>query len=713
MRIVDKIGEMLSLSSISLKLLVVLGLLVVVPLLVLGILLIETNQQAIEKTVSENHQKIAVLLAEEIDRFVSTPSQILMTAAQLVGPTGIDFWKQHNILATLALNHPVLERVAFLDTQGMEISSSDLVPQLTHRAGDLAFLRASSGDLYRSELYVSDNDLPFMRVSLPVRYAGQIAGVLLAEVNLRGIWDRVDNIPIGETGSISVVTQEGWIIAHRDKKKVIRGETLALPGLTDRTAGTTALKEREGSGEAWLYTHAFISSLGWNVIVQQSVKEAHASSREMALRSWVLILFSLAATLAVAFALARWIVRPILRLIQGTRRIASGDLSHRIDTRRRDEIGALASSFNEMAASLKQTRDSLQASTTNLVAIFNGITDMLSMIDLGHNIVRANRTVQNVYRMAEKELVGRKCYQVYRNREEPCSECPLQETLATHQRASAVHRDQDRVLQIWIYPITDEQDRLLAAIELVRDITVEEALRQQIVHTGKLAGVGQLAAGIAHQLRNPLGIIRNALYLLDAVLGEGTQDARIYMKKIDSAVRRSQNIIDNLLGFSRPSRHETEQIDIVGLLQQILLLEGKAIEKQDIQIVPDYRPIPSVEANLDSLKDIFLNLVSNAVQAMPRGGTLALSTDLADEHHIKISIRDTGEGISSDTKERIFYPFFSTKDPSKGTGLGLFVVQVVLERIGGTISVDSTPGQGTVFSVILPVHANTPAYYTL
>ena len=407
MRIVDKIGEMLSLSSISLKLLVVLGLLVVVPLLVLGILLIETNQQAIEKTVSENHQKIAVLLAEEIDRFVSTPSQILMTAAQLVGPTGIDFWKQHNILATLALNHPVLERVAFLDTQGMEISSSDLVPQLTHRAGDLAFLRASSGDLYRSELYVSDNDLPFMRVSLPVRYAGQIAGVLLAEVNLRGIWDRVDNIPIGETGSISVVTQEGWIIAHRDKKKVIRGETLALPGLTDRTAGTTALKEREGSGEAWLYTHAFISSLGWNVIVQQSVKEAHASSREMALRSWVLILFSLAATLAVAFALARWIVRPILRLIQGTRRIASGDLSHRIDTRRRDEIGALASSFNEMAASLKQTRDSLQASTTNLVAIFNGITDMLSMIDLGHNIVRANRTVQNVYRMAEKELVGR------------------------------------------------------------------------------------------------------------------------------------------------------------------------------------------------------------------------------------------------------------------------------------------------------------------
>jgi PAS domain S-box-containing protein len=241
------------------------------------------------------------------------------------------------------------------------------------------------------------------------------------------------------------------------------------------------------------------------------------------------------------------------------------------------------------------------------------------------------------------------------------------------------------------------------------DISDRKRLESQLIQSEKMAAIGQLAAGIAHELRNPLAIVMNALYdlrqIVDGTNAEVVEDLRI----AEEEITRTQSIIKNLLEFSRESGAELERLDMNDLLVRTVQLMHKYMQDNGVQVSTELGLIPPCLANLNAMRQILLNLITNAVQAMPEGGELALRTEVAGMNRVRVEVRDTGVGIPPEHLQDIFNPFYTTKAPGQGTGLGLSVVHSIVRRYQGEIHVNSTVGVGTTFTIDLPCQCHAEA----
>ncbi len=224
----------------------------------------------------------------------------------------------------------------------------------------------------------------------------------------------------------------------------------------------------------------------------------------------------------------------------------------------------------------------------------------------------------------------------------------------------------------------------------------------QLFQSEKLAGIGQLAAGIAHEIRNPLGILGTSLYYLDDVLGDKKEDVERHLKIMEAEINRCNSIITNLLEFSRKSKQEVELIDVNQLLDTTLSLVEKDLFVNDIKLIKEFRHNPIIKANMDEIKQVFLNLILNATQAMSGGGRLEIATSITENGRARVKVADSGTGISSKHLSKIFDPFFTTKAPGEGTGIGLTLVHSIIERSGGTMQVESKKTKGTTFTIEFP-----------
>jgi PAS domain S-box-containing protein len=241
------------------------------------------------------------------------------------------------------------------------------------------------------------------------------------------------------------------------------------------------------------------------------------------------------------------------------------------------------------------------------------------------------------------------------------------------------------------------------------DISDRKRLESQLIQSEKMAAIGQLAAGIAHELRNPLAIVMNALYdlrqIVDGTNAEVVEDLRI----AEEEITRTQSIIKNLLEFSRESGAELERVDMNDLLVRTVQLMHKYMQDNGVHVSTELSLIPPCLANLNAMRQVLLNLITNAVQAMPEGGELVLHTEVAGTNRIRLEVRDTGVGIAPEHMQDIFNPFYTTKAPGQGTGLGLSVVHSVVRRYQGEIHVHSTVGAGTTFTIDLPCQCHAEA----
>ncbi|MGI5915816.1 MAG: ATP-binding protein [Anaerolineae bacterium] len=240
-------------------------------------------------------------------------------------------------------------------------------------------------------------------------------------------------------------------------------------------------------------------------------------------------------------------------------------------------------------------------------------------------------------------------------------------------------------------------EQLRAALDQLRDA------QTQLVQAERLAAVGRLAAGVAHELRNPLMVMRNSLYYLDRLLAMGKTDSpdvwRRYITKMDGEIDRQSKIINDLLFFSRNRPRTLTQVDLNALLREVLMRTPMA---ESIEVREELQSdLPELRADADQLQQVFINLIVNAVQAMPEGGTLTVSTR-STEYHVIAEVADTGVGMSEEDLERLFQPFFTTKE--RGIGLGLSVSHSIIEAHRGKIAVSSEPGRGTRFTVELPLN---------
>ena len=231
-----------------------------------------------------------------------------------------------------------------------------------------------------------------------------------------------------------------------------------------------------------------------------------------------------------------------------------------------------------------------------------------------------------------------------------------------------------------------------------------ERSQAQLIQAEKLAATGRLAASIAHEINNPLQAIHNCLYL--ALNRPLTADKKLYyLAMAQEETERLITLVQRTLEFYRPSKGQSAATDVNHLIENVLALSNKRLEHGRIQVRTQLQPdLPPILGVPDQLTQVLLNLVINAIEAMPDGGELNLSTTL-DAGWLRIGVRDTGPGISPDEAAKIFEPFYTTK--TNGTGLGLAVSYGIIQRHGGRIEVAGAPGCGTTFTIVLPLDRQT------
>jgi len=376
--------------------------------------------------------------------------------------------------------------------------------------------------------------------------------------------------------------------------------------------------------------------------------------------------------------------------------------------------GALSDSEEKTGQLLKQATKS----KVFLETIVDGIEDHMMVIDLDYRIIEVNRALLQMVGLKREDVVGKHCYEVSHHLEGPCTSpdhpCPLKDAVATGKAASAthVHFDKDsreHYIHVVCHPLFDEEGRVHRVIDLSRDITKEITDRTRMLHDDKMTSLGKLSASVVHEINNPLTGILNFTKLMQRMLGKGAPGEEElgqmgdYLEIIYNETFRVSKTVSNLLAFSRKTKPEFKPVDINALLGQTLSLTEYQMRLQGIkverQLAPDLAP---VMADQGWIKQAFLNLVLNALDAMPNGGSLILTTKNSRRREVVVTVTDTGVGIPKEAFSQIFEPFYTTKKAGSGVGLGLSVVYGIIRDHKGVIKVDSIVGQGTTFTIRLP-----------
>ena len=251
--------------------------------------------------------------------------------------------------------------------------------------------------------------------------------------------------------------------------------------------------------------------------------------------------------------------------------------------------------------------------------------------------------------------------------------------------------------------------RLTVARLRQSDLRMQQ-LNAQLVQSDKLAALGKMAAGVAHEINNPLAVILQKTGWMEDLLDEESfkksenyEEYRISLKKIEEHVERARKVVHSMLGYARKMEPHLEDVDINRTLKETVSFLENSARNNNIHISEDLIPsLPIISGDQSQLQQVFLNLLTNAIDAIGRDGNIEVKTRIEGEQ-IGIAIRDDGPGIPEEQQKKVFDPFFTTKEPGKGTGLGLWVSYDIITKMGGRIGLESKMGKGTTFTVYLPI----------
>ncbi|MEW5738724.1 MAG: ATP-binding protein [Myxococcota bacterium] len=335
---------------------------------------------------------------------------------------------------------------------------------------------------------------------------------------------------------------------------------------------------------------------------------------------------------------------------------------------------------------------------------FDAIETPMAVIEDGFVVRRANRAAAALSKRSLTEIEQRPlCHKFLFDRDTRCDGCPLHDDLAEPRSSEIKHGARTLVAQA--FPMGDEQ----VAVCSYRDVTDERALTRRLVESEKMIAIGNLAGGVAHEINNPLGGILAFSQLMQREPGRTRSDLES-LGLIEESALRCKRIVESLLKFSRqPRADDRREVDLTRCVEDAALLfraQARKHAKVKLDVALGSRPL-MVYADAAQLGQVVLNLLHNALQALPDFAGAITVTSGEEDGHCFFSVRDTGCGIPEAHRSRIFEPHFTTKPPGEGTGLGLSIAYRIVEDHGGHFTVESTPGQGSTFTVTIPRHRAT------
>ena len=396
------------------------------------------------------------------------------------------------------------------------------------------------------------------------------------------------------------------------------------------------------------------------------------------------------------------------------------------------------------AISLEEKK--LRVRTKEIETIIDGIQDFILVLTPDMKVVEVNQAFLQKTGYSRKNVIGKKCYQIYHKTNHPCDEnqvnCPLKDVI---QKKCQIRQIQTRIMpnkekryyEVNIYPIWEKDGEISKFIHISKDITkhkqeeaeitkrlekmVEERTRQlkethaKLLHQDKMSSLGKLAASVVHEINNPIAGILNLILLMKRIIAEDgftkkeSDQFHRYLNLMETETRRTSRIVSNLLTFSRQSKMELKKIDINKLVKKTLFLNSNLLQIDNARIENKLdQNLPRVIGSEDQILQVFMNIISNAGEAIEAvgGGLLCIETRHSlQDNTVKTIFTDTGSGIPPENLTKLFEPFFTTKKKGKGVGLGLSVAYGIIQEHGGFIHVESSKKKGTKFTIELPIES--------
>ncbi len=505
-----------------------------------------------------------------------------------------------------------------------------------------------------------------------------------------------------------LVDEEGEVICSSLHEQ---GRELGRDVDGPRPVGRVAWAERARRGELHV-AYAPVPDLPWGILVELPLEAAFV---ELEILKWQAFGFGTILSLilvGVAVIASRRIARPLSELSELAAGASGGSLGLTLRPEGPREVIDLAHSFNEMSSNLKALHDELEdriadrtqeleTSRGFLEQLLDSIDQRVLVVNLDKAIIRANRPALEDY---GSDVVGKSYDVVVAVEGDPIAATidsgEPQSLERTHGTGPA-----QRIVHAELFPVRSPEGEVTAVIEVARDVTADKRLQAQIVHQERMATLGVLAAGMAHDIGNPLASMLAQLRMTREIGGE--ERTRETLDVIERETRRISRQLQGFVGLARRRRTGIERIDLNAPVRDVVTLlayNPKARRCQiDTRLVSDLPPVRSDE---DLIVQVLLNLCINALDAMGDGGRLLIATAVEDECAV-IRVEDSGPGIPQDLRDRIFDALISTKPVGKGTGLGLFMARNIAESLGGQLVLVSTSDEGTVFELRLPTNRSS------
>jgi PAS domain S-box-containing protein len=352
---------------------------------------------------------------------------------------------------------------------------------------------------------------------------------------------------------------------------------------------------------------------------------------------------------------------------------------------------------------LKRTIAEKEEVKSYLRNILESLTTGVVVTDLAGRITTLNRWAETFFNISQNKVTGKHIRVLFGDLND------LYRTAFSYADHSDTGRKvnmRDRIVEIFVSPMKPEEGEIIGTVFILRDITRVEKLEEMAKRTEKLLAMGEMAANIAHEIRNPLGSIELFASLLMKDMKDKRHQGRL--SHIITSVKNMDNKISNLLLFTTQRHPMMRKVNLHRIVKEVLRFSDPIIKQEDILLSVKYSGIePFVRGDAEMLKQVFLNILLNAIQAMTDGGRLEIETVVSPPHledgvrSVEVRISDTGVGITGENLNKIFDPFFSTRE--RGSGLGLAIVHNIVHAHSGSIDVESREREGTVLSITLPL----------
>jgi signal transduction histidine kinase len=683
----------------------------------LALIMNERSTALIYEKTQETFQQRLELLSESVKSYWDSEKNLLLSNAMLYAESEkIINYSTYGLLNLLQKElERLISKTGFHDMQ-IVLKNGQVISSDAEKSAEVAGfdLKDTRLNLAQVELQYEEDGL-FLSAEVPVQKMGELIG----RISLRRKLDdtRLKKMARNLQAEVSLGVREQIVassLVDKAREDMVRthfrdsenAQYISRATLNDEVFSIGRLEvEKTVAGDA-LIVYIAISQKKMLSMVEQ------ARSQNLTVTAWALLITLL---FTVAFS-EKVLISRIRAIRDGANLIAEGNLDQHLNIVSGDELGDLARSFNRMATNLKVNRDRLQHYIERIEKLANYIQNILGSLktcvitwNMEGRVETANPSAISELGEYYGELEGISL-RSFLKKLKPDSRAEMikalrQITKADSDRQFDIEIDCGehagiKVLQGGFSVLRDNEDKPYGFVLTLSNITQRKIIEQQLYHADKLSSIGQLAASVAHEIKNPLASIKTLGQLLQEETDQD-DESREYIDVIVSEVNRLNAVVEQLLKYAKPEGSSFREQNFSEVIKPVLALVNHEAERNQIRLQAEYEPDLKVYVDAEKIKQVFLNLIFNGMQAMKDGGLIKVRAFKdSDSLWTAFEVEDSGIGMPEEVCKKVFEPFFTTRQ--RGTGLGLAIVKKIIDLHGGKIEVKSVSGQGTTFSFYLP-----------